>query len=97
MGDNAIVAMAQGQKGKRTLKLAIIHGDAAVIADWRREAEAVYPKLRGHSINAELFDDVRRLTNEFRAHAEPAKPAASAVAVNEKRAARTGDQENGHN
>jgi TRAP-type C4-dicarboxylate transport system substrate-binding protein len=97
MGDNAVVAMAQGQNGKRTLKLAIIHGDAAVIADWRREAEAVYPKLRGHSIDAELFDDVRRLTNEYRARPEPAKPAASVVAANEKGAARTGDQKNGHN
>jgi TRAP-type C4-dicarboxylate transport system substrate-binding protein len=90
MGDSALDAMAQGSKGNRKLKLTIIHGDAAVIADWRREAEAVYPKLRGHSIDAELFDDVRRLTNEYRSRAESARPAGISVRAG------TGDQRNGH-
>lgn len=60
MGDDAVVTMQ-----KRRLQ--VIHVDAAGVADWRREAEAVYPKLRGAQIPAELFDEVRRLRDEYRA------------------------------
>lgn len=60
MGDDAIVAMQ-----KRGLKVTTI--DAATRAAWRREVEAVYPKLRGPIIPADLFDEVRRLRDEYRA------------------------------
>jgi TRAP-type C4-dicarboxylate transport system substrate-binding protein len=58
MGDDAITAMQ-----KRNLT--VVHGDASTVADWRREAEGVYPKLRGKTVPSDLFDEVRRLRDEF--------------------------------
>ena len=58
-GDEAIGAMQ-----KRGLK--VVHVDAAALADWRREAEAIHPKLRGKMVPAEMFDEVQRLTQEYR-------------------------------
>jgi TRAP-type C4-dicarboxylate transport system substrate-binding protein len=60
MGDEAVATMQ-----KRRLQ--VIHVDSAVLAEWRREAEGVYPKLRGHQIPAELFDEVLKLRDEYRA------------------------------
>lgn len=37
-------------------------------AVWRRETEAIYPRLRGKLVPADLFDEVRRLLQERRAH-----------------------------
>ena len=34
---------------------------------WRREVEAIYPRLRGKLVPADLFDEVRRLLQERRA------------------------------
>jgi len=62
MGDEAIVTMQ-----KRRLQ--VIHADAAALAEWRREAEGVYPKLRGGQVPAELFDEVRKLRDEYRSAA----------------------------
>ncbi len=62
MGDDAVVTMQ-----KRRLQ--VIHVDGANLADWRKEAESVYPKLRGSLVPADLFDDVRRLRDEYRSHA----------------------------
>ena len=62
MGDEAIATMQ-----KRRLQ--VISVDEATVADWRKEAESVYPKLRGASIPADLFDEVRRLRDEYRASA----------------------------
>ena len=62
MGDEAIVTMQ-----KRRLQ--VIHVDAAALAEWRREAEGVYPKLRGGQVPAELFDEVRKLRDEYRSTA----------------------------
>ena len=62
MGDEAIATMQ-----KRRLQ--VIHVDAATVAEWRREAEGVYPKLRGGQVPAELFDEVRKLRDEYRATA----------------------------
>ncbi len=60
MGDEAVATMQ-----KRRLQ--VIHVDAAGLADWRREAESVYPRLRGSGASADLFDEVRRLRDEYRA------------------------------
>ncbi len=60
MGDDAVATMQ-----KR--KLNVIHVDAATTAEWRKEAEGVYPKLRGREVPADLFDEVRRLCDEYRA------------------------------
>jgi TRAP-type transport system periplasmic protein len=59
MGDEAVVTMQ-----KRRLQ--VIHVDAASVDEWRREAEGVYPKLRGVQVPADLFDEVRRLRDQYR-------------------------------
>jgi TRAP-type C4-dicarboxylate transport system substrate-binding protein len=60
MGDDAVAAMRK--KG-----LNVISVDAATLEDWRRQAEDAYPKLRGRIVPADLFDEVKRLRDEFRA------------------------------
>ncbi|MEK7404899.1 MAG: TRAP transporter substrate-binding protein DctP [Acidobacteriota bacterium] len=62
MGDDAVAAMQ-----KRGLKVTSL--DAATLADWRRQAEDAYPKLRGRIVPADLFDEAKRLRDEFRAQA----------------------------
>jgi TRAP-type C4-dicarboxylate transport system substrate-binding protein len=59
LSDDAITEMQ-----KRGLK--VTRADAATVALWRSEAEAVYPKLKGKIIPADLFDEVRRLRDEYR-------------------------------
>ena len=59
MGDEAIVTMQ-----KRRLQ--VIRVDAATVQEWRREAEGVYPKVRGGMVPVELFDEVRKLRDEYR-------------------------------
>jgi TRAP-type transport system periplasmic protein len=54
-------------------RLQVNHGDAATVAEWRKEAEGVYPKLRGGMIPAELFDEVRKLRDEYRTTAAGAR------------------------
>ncbi len=60
MGDDAVEAMKK--RG-----LTVITPDEATLAGWRREVEEAYPKLRGRLVEAALFDEVRRLRDEFRA------------------------------
>jgi TRAP-type transport system periplasmic protein len=59
LSEDAVVEMQ-----KRGLK--VTSPDAATLALWRSEAEAVYPKLKGKIIPADLFDEVRRLRDEHR-------------------------------
>jgi TRAP-type C4-dicarboxylate transport system substrate-binding protein len=59
MGDEAVVTMQ-----KRRLQ--VIHVDAAGVEEWRKEVEGVYPKLRGVQVPADLFDEVRRLRDQYR-------------------------------
>ena len=37
-----------------------------ITAAWRREAESLYPQIRGRLVPAEIFDEVRGLLREFR-------------------------------
>jgi TRAP-type C4-dicarboxylate transport system substrate-binding protein len=67
MGDKAIGVMTDGLKGMKIDKLIIVHADDATIADWHKQTEAVYPKMRGKIIPADLFDEARRLDQEYRA------------------------------
>jgi TRAP-type C4-dicarboxylate transport system substrate-binding protein len=67
MGDKAIGVMTGGLPGKKIDKLTIVHADDATVADWRKQTEAVYPKMRGKIIPEDLFDEVRRLHDEYRA------------------------------
>jgi TRAP-type C4-dicarboxylate transport system substrate-binding protein len=66
MGDQAIGVMTGGLPGKKMDKLVIVHADDATVADWRRQTEAVYPKMRGKIIPEDLFDQARRLHEEYR-------------------------------
>ncbi len=61
-GDEAVAAMQK--RG-----LTVLQADAAALADWNGLAESVYPKLRGKSVPADMFDEVRRLCEEYRAAA----------------------------
>ncbi len=62
MGEDAVEAMKK--RG-----LTVIHLTEEELAAWRREVEEAYPKLRGRLVEAELFDEVKRLRDEFRAQA----------------------------
>jgi TRAP-type transport system periplasmic protein len=66
MGDKAVTAMTDGLPGKKFAKLTVVHADDAALADWRKQTEAVYPKMRGTIIPADLFDRVRALRDEYR-------------------------------
>ncbi len=59
MGDEAVETM-------RKRRLQVIAVDAATLADWRKSAEGVYPKLRGAMVPADLFDEVLRVRDEYR-------------------------------
>jgi TRAP-type C4-dicarboxylate transport system substrate-binding protein len=49
-------------------RLQVIHVDATASAEWRKEAEGVYPKIRGTLVPEQLFDEVRSLRDAYRAH-----------------------------
>ena len=72
-GTRAIATMAAGQPGRRASKLNITTPDAAALADWRKQTEADYPKMKGKIVPADLFDEVQRLRDEYRAQARGAK------------------------
>jgi TRAP-type C4-dicarboxylate transport system substrate-binding protein len=63
MGDVAVVEMQ-----KRGLKVVAI--DAATRRVWQEEAERAYPKLRGTYCPADVFDEVRKLRDAYRARAQ---------------------------
>jgi TRAP-type C4-dicarboxylate transport system substrate-binding protein len=67
MGDKATDVMTKGLSGKKMDKLTIVHADEATVADWRKQTEAAYPAMRGKIIPADLFDEARRLHEEYRA------------------------------
>ena len=62
LSEDAVAAMQK--RGLKVVKL-----DREAVAVWRSEAEAIYPKLRGRVIPADLFDEVRRLRDEHRSRA----------------------------
>jgi len=64
MGDEAVAAMQ-----KR--KLQVVHLSDAAVAEMRRETENAWPKMRGSIAPADLFDQARRLRDEFRASRRP--------------------------
>ncbi len=46
--------------------LNVVHADPKAIAEWRQLSEAIWPKLRGTMVPADLFDEVKRLRDEYR-------------------------------
>jgi TRAP-type C4-dicarboxylate transport system substrate-binding protein len=85
----AIATMAAGQTGHRAIKLTITTLDAAAMADWRKQTEAVYPKMKGKMVPADLFDEVQRLRDEYRAQ-HPAKTPEKVDATNTAQSAPPG-------
>ena len=58
--DDAVRAMQS-----RGLKIAAL--TPAALTEWRSMAEGFYPQIRGSMVPADIFDEVRRLLNEYRA------------------------------
>jgi len=77
-GARAIAAMTAGQPGRKALKLTVVEPDAAALAEWRRQTEAIYPKMKDKMIPADLFDEVQRLRDEYRSR-RPAGGAAQST------------------
>ena len=46
--------------------LSVVRLDEKAHAAWRREAEKFYPQIRGSYVPADLFDEVKRLRDEYR-------------------------------
>jgi TRAP-type C4-dicarboxylate transport system substrate-binding protein len=65
-GNRAVATMIAGQPGKKALKLTVTYPDAAAMAEWRRETEAMYPKMKGDIVPPDLFDEVQKLRDEYR-------------------------------
>jgi TRAP-type C4-dicarboxylate transport system substrate-binding protein len=57
--------------------LNITHADPKTIAAWRQLSESIWPKLRGTMVPADLFDEVKRLRDEYR----KTHPAAAAAGM----------------
>ena len=58
--DKAIEAMVK--RG-----LTVHRATPQLVAEWQKAAEEVYPKIRGTIVPADMFDQVRRLRDEYRA------------------------------
>jgi TRAP-type transport system periplasmic protein len=59
--------------------LNVVHADAKAVAEWRALAEGIWPKLRGPVVPADLFDEVKRLRDDYRKTHHPAAVAAISV------------------
>jgi len=46
--------------------LNVVHPDAKTVAEWRKLTESIWPKFRGPVVPADLFDEVKRLRDEYR-------------------------------
>jgi TRAP-type C4-dicarboxylate transport system substrate-binding protein len=55
--------------------LNVVHADDKALGEWHKLAESIYPKLRGTMVPADLFDEVKRLREEYR-KAHPGQHAA---------------------
>jgi TRAP-type C4-dicarboxylate transport system substrate-binding protein len=72
--EKAIETMIKGQPGKRSNALTLTTLDPAAMAEWRRQTELNYPKMKGKLAPADLFDEVQRLRDEYRASQAKAAP-----------------------
>lgn len=61
-------------KAMEKRKLHVVRPTPAIEAEWRKVAEASYPRIRGRVVPAEFFDEVQRLLAEYRtSHSVTAK------------------------
>jgi len=67
LSDQAIVEMEK--RG-----LSVVKTTDAERADWQREAEAVWPRIRGPYVPPALFDEVKAIRDEYRAGRKAAAP-----------------------
>jgi TRAP-type C4-dicarboxylate transport system substrate-binding protein len=58
--EEAVVAM---QKRGMT----VVPIPPAALTEWRTASEQLYPRIRGTMVPADMFDEARRLVNEYRA------------------------------
>jgi TRAP-type transport system periplasmic protein len=72
-GTRAVATMAAGQPGRKSSKLTVVTPTAAEMVEWRKQTESVYSKMKGKIVPADLFDEVQRLRDEYRAHNRGAK------------------------
>ena len=70
----ALDTMTKGQPGKKVNRLEITTLDPSALAEWRKQTEAVYPKMKGKMVPADLFDEVQRLRDEYRVQHPLATP-----------------------
>ena len=54
--------------------LNVVHADPKAVAEWRQLAESIWPKLRGGVVPPDLFDEVKRLRDEYRKTHHPRRP-----------------------
>jgi len=61
--------------------LQVVHADASAVAEWRKLADSIYPKMRGAMVPPDFFDEVVRLRNEYRKSqtAAPKPPAKATI------------------
>ena len=64
----------QSVEAMKKRRLTVHQTTPEIEAEWRKMAEEVYPKIRGHMVPAETFDEVRRLLTEYRAAGGKARP-----------------------
>ena len=62
----ALDTMTKGQPGKKVNRLEITTLDPAALAEWRKQTEAVYRKMKGKMVPTDLFEEVQRLRDEYR-------------------------------
>lgn len=72
-GARAIAAMTAGQPGRKSVKLTVTQLDPAAMAEWRQQTEAMYPRMKTRMVPPDLFDEVQRLRDEYRARRPVAK------------------------
>jgi TRAP-type transport system periplasmic protein len=70
--ERARVEDAEAVEAMRKRGLSVVAATPEIEAEWRRLAEAAYPKIRGSMVPAELFDQVRQLVHEYRTRAKAA-------------------------
>ena len=63
--------MTNGKPGQRSTRLTVTHLDAAALAEWRQQTEAIYPRMKGKMVPPDLFDEVQKLRDEYRAQHPP--------------------------
>jgi len=60
-------AAVETMRTQWNLRVTPVPPGGEIEAEWRRAAEAAYPRIRGSMVPADIFDEVQRLLTEYRA------------------------------